>query len=123
MCLKYYMVQLVLLVLCPIQRPVNDDPSVCRYERVNNVKKRNPKLKTLLSVGGWNFGTLRMAAMLTNEATRENFATTSIKYLRDRNFDGLDLDFEYPGSRGSLTVDKHRYTLLVKVSVTDNIFN
>ena len=101
--------------------PGNDHPSVCRYERVNDLKKKNPKLKTMLSVGGWNFGTLKMTAMLKTRALRNQFARTSIKFLRDRNFDGLDLDFEYPGSRGSPRSDKQKFTVLLYVSTNGDM--
>ena len=69
----------------------------------------------MLSVGGWDFGTAKMSAMLASRAKREKFVRTSIWFLRKRKFDGIDLDFEYPGNRGSPAVDKHRFTLLCKV--------
>ena len=89
-----------------------------RYARVNALKKKNKDLKTMLSVGGWNFGTQKMTAMMKTRANMNLFARTSIKYLRERNFDGLDLDFEYPGSRGSPSTDKHKFTVLLSVSTT-----
>ena len=70
----------------------------------------------LLGVGGWNFGTSKMTEMLKTASNRAEFTKNSIKFLRKFNFDGLDLDFEYPAARGSPPEDKWRFAKLVLVS-------
>ncbi|ESO96400.1 hypothetical protein LOTGIDRAFT_115882, partial [Lottia gigantea] len=82
------------------------------YRQFNALKKKNPKLRTLLAVGGWTHGSKPFTEMVTTDDGRQSFIDHAVQYLRTHNFDGLDLDWEYPANRGSPKSDKHKFSVL-----------
>ena len=84
------------------------------YQQLNDLKLINSGLETLLSVVG-GLAEQSWTTMLSISSNRQQIINSSIVYLRSRNFDGLDLDFEFPASGDSLRRDKLRFTSLVHV--------
>lgn len=88
-----------------------------KLAELKKVKEKYPKLRTLISVGGWTWSKGFHDAALT-EASREKFANTAVKYMLDYSFDGVDIDWEYPGQEGEGNPngpeDKHNFTLMLK---------
>lgn len=87
------------------------------FRRLNYLKKINPDLKILISIGGWAWSENFSDAVLT-ESSRKKFAESSAKIVEDYNLDGVDIDWEYPGLRGEDNVfrpeDKQNFTLMFK---------
>ncbi|MEG2813973.1 MAG: glycosyl hydrolase family 18 protein, partial [Oscillospiraceae bacterium] len=84
--------------------------------RIAIYKKINPDLKVILSIGGWGADGFSQAAK-TKEGC-EKFAKTAMKIVTDWDFDGVDIDWEYPCSDQAGIVyadyDKENYTLLLQ---------
>ncbi|CAF4341550.1 unnamed protein product, partial [Adineta steineri] len=86
------------------------------YERILQLKEVNPDLRVLLSIGGWTHASRGFNDVSKNANNIKTFAKNSMKFLRDNKFDGLDLDWEYPGAKdqGAEPHSKTGYTKLVK---------
>ena len=92
------------------------DPS--NFEMFNELKKINPELKVLISVGGWNWSG-RFSDMAATEENRLKFADSCVEFIAKYGLDGIDLDWEYPVVGGLETNskspnDKQNFTMLLK---------
>ncbi|TRY79747.1 hypothetical protein TCAL_01968 [Tigriopus californicus] len=85
------------------------------YLAASVLKKTNPNLRVMIAIGGWNEGGLRYSQMAADPERREIFVNSVIKFLDQHNFDGIDLDWEYPGAtdRGGTYADKKNFADLV----------
>ncbi|KAE8409977.1 glycoside hydrolase superfamily [Aspergillus pseudonomiae] len=91
------------------------------FNEVTDVKKKNPNLKVLVALGGWTHtdpGPYRevFTTMVSSPANRQAFITNLLSFLTQYNFDGVDLDWEYPGAedRGGRPTDKENFAKLLQ---------
>jgi chitinase len=86
------------------------------YRRFNALKTVNPRLKTFISIGGWNSGSEQWSEMALDPAKRKIFVESAVAFTSKYGFDGVDFDWEYPGSLvGSDPIhDKEDFTALVE---------
>lgn len=54
-------------------------------------------LQVTLAIGGWNEGSEKYSEMAREPGRRKSFARSAFQFIQQHNFDGLDLDWEYPG--------------------------
>ena len=58
---------------------------------------KNYGLKVLIALGGWNDSAGNKYSRLVNDAAaRKRFIDSVLTFIENHNFDGLDLDWEYP---------------------------
>ena len=106
------------------------------FQQLQALKERYPNVRALISLGGWTWSRYFSDAALT-AASRERLASSCIDLFIKGNlpdpgwggmggpgaaagvFDGIDLDWEWPGSEGNAgnvirPVDKQNFTKLVQ---------
>lgn len=60
------------------------------------LEKKKPSLKTFISVGGWAVGDEPFSDMVRFPGTRKSFIDSATRFMKDKGFDGIDIDWEYP---------------------------
>ena len=63
-------------------------------ETLTGLRQANPRLKVLVSVGGWGGDHFSEAAL--TEDSRARFADSAVAMVRAHGLDGVDIDWEYP---------------------------
>ncbi|KAL4739524.1 glycoside hydrolase superfamily [Aspergillus similis] len=92
------------------------------FEDTTSVKAVKEQIKIFVSIGGWTFSdndtsTQPLFGEISADPTkRTTFANNVVRFMKQYGFDGVDLDWEYPGApdRGGNPEDTENYVLLLK---------
>ena len=91
------------------------------YQRVTSLKQRQPNLQVWIAIGGWAMndpGPTRKAFsdMVKSESAQNAFFDSLLSFMQVNNFDGVDLDWEYPAAddRGGIPEDFNNYVNMLK---------
>jgi GH18 family chitinase len=83
---------------------------------LTGLRRVNPELKVMVSVGGWTWSGGFSDAALTPESRRV-FVESAVRYVVGHDLDGFDVDWEYPGLLGDGNVhrpeDRENFTALM----------
>ena len=87
-----------------------------RLRDIVALKKQQPKLRVMLSIGGWGSG--RFSEMAGSETNRKAFAKDCRRVCNELGLDGIDIDWEYP-TQNSAGIsaspnDTENFTLLMR---------
>jgi chitinase len=97
---------------------IDEKRAPTHLDDLRELKKQNPRLKTLISVGGWTDSSGFHDAARTDES-RRTFAQSCAEFASKHGFDGVDIDWEFPGGGGldkskGGPEDKRNFTLLLE---------
>jgi chitinase len=93
----------------------NEKTDTTNFRTLNLLKKINPNLKIMISIGGWSWSKNFSDAVLT-DSSRKAFAASAVQIIHQHELDGVDIDWEYPNMQGDGNIfrpeDKQHYTLM-----------
>ncbi|XP_015585084.1 acidic mammalian chitinase isoform X2 [Cephus cinctus] len=84
------------------------------FRKFVGLKEISPSTKVMISIGGWNHGSTTFSPMVTDPTTRATFVKNVVTFLKTYNFDGLDVNWEYPAQRGGISTDVENYVYLLQ---------
>ncbi|KAJ8881094.1 hypothetical protein PR048_017567 [Dryococelus australis] len=87
-------------------------PKRCGYRKFVALKEKNADLKVMVSIGGWAAGTTNFSAVVSDDDLRSRSAEHIASFALLHGFDGVDIDWEYPGKRDNASsTDKANFVI------------
>ncbi|XP_054260069.1 probable chitinase 2 [Macrosteles quadrilineatus] len=84
------------------------------YKKMTELRKKYPHLTVSIAIGGWNEGSSNYSKLAADYERRRLFVDSVVRFLRMHDFNGFDLDWEFPTKRGGAPEDRENFVKLVK---------
>ncbi|KAI1774392.1 hypothetical protein F4818DRAFT_442540 [Hypoxylon cercidicola] len=100
--------------------PMDGQTPESLFREVPNLKSIKPDLKVFVSIGGWTFSDNNTVTqplfgeIAADSGKRKTFADNLVHFMKQYGYDGVDIDWEYPGApdRGGKPEDVQNCVLL-----------
>lgn len=83
----------------PYPGDTNFDRLKGNFRQLQRLKERNPNLRLLMSIGGWEVSS-NFSSIAGDENARIRLARSCISFMREYDFDGIVIDWRYPVEGG-----------------------
>lgn len=94
---------------------LEDNNGTGAYKKMTSLKQTYPHLKVLLAMGGWEERVRKnYSEVMESPSRRRAFISSVSSFLREYEFDGLDLHWQYPGEQHGVRADKENFVHLLK---------
>jgi chitinase len=98
--------QKAIAVACEGKKPYsaviyNEKAAITEFAAFKKLKQQHPHLRVLPSFGGWTLSQ-PFHGMVRSESARKHFVQSAVDLIAKHDvFDGIDIDWEYPGGGGN----------------------
>ncbi|XP_050091373.1 chitinase-3-like protein 1 [Anopheles aquasalis] len=100
---------------------LEDDFGIGNIRLFNELRLANPSLKTLAAIGGAHIESFLFSALAANPSARAAFAQNARSFCQEHGFDGVDIDWEFPGHHDGVdsSNDKTNFALMLQELATE----
>lgn len=80
--------------------------------KLKELKKKNPSLKVMVSIGGYNEEGRKFSNVAGDPELRQKFIKSIMEFIKKYELNGIDICWQFPGQRGGRKEDKENSVIL-----------